>query len=117
MQFIHDGVFHKVARITGPSHNLLGLEFVHEAQEKLPTVALLREQATSGLNGDAVVGEVMAGIDEANQTFGTKFRVAAIQYAEDDTPPESTYRLLAFSLVERLAKNLPFVSVPRQPSA
>jgi hypothetical protein len=40
--------------------------------------------------------EVMAGILEANQAFGTHFRVAANLYAKDDTPPESTYRLLPF---------------------
>jgi hypothetical protein len=117
MQFIHDGVFHKIARTTGPSHNLLGLDFGREGQGEPPTVVVLRTDAPPYLNGDAVVREVMAGINDANQAFGTHFRVAAIQYSQDDTPPESTYRQLAFSLVERLAKNLPFVGVPRQPSA
>lgn len=117
MQFIRDGVFHKIARITGPSHNLLGLEFGREGQGEPPKIIMLRADAPFYLNCDAVVREVMAGIDEANQAFGTHFHVAAIQYSQDDTPPESTYRQLAFSLVERLAKNLPFVGVPQQPSA
>jgi hypothetical protein len=113
MQFIHDGLFHKVARITGPSHNLLGLEFTLEIPVRPPRIVLRPAAAASSLNADAVIGEVIAGIDEANQAFGTHLNVTAIQYLTDDTPPEATYRLLAFSLVERLAKNLPFVSVPR----
>lgn len=113
MQFIHDGVFHKVARITGPTHNLLALQFAQESYAECPAVDVLRSGSKSRLNADAVIREVVTGVDEANDTFGTKFRVAMIQFIDDDSPPYSIYRLLAFSLVERLAKNLPFAYAPR----
>ena len=112
MQFLFDGACHRVSRITGPKHNLLGIEFDEKACVDPPSVATFHEESTPRLNLDAVVREVAEGVRAANEELGTHFRVAAIQYVADDTPPESTYRLLAFALAERLAKELPFERVP-----
>lgn len=115
MQFIHDGNFYKVARITGPTHNLLSLRFAIGDDEITPIVERLKPVLDSLLNSQGVLSEAQAGVHEANRRFGTSFRIASLQFADSDTPPESVYRLLAFSLVERLATGQPFVKVPAKP--
>jgi hypothetical protein len=57
-----------------------------------------------------MVKEIMGGVGEANGYFGTHYGIATLKYADDDTPPESIYRFLAFSLIERLANKSPFTS-------
>jgi len=115
MQFIHDGIYYKVARITGPGHNLLGLRLADGDNVSAPVVECLKTAPSSPLDRHMVVNEALAGVEEANRQFGTSFRIAILQFSEDDTPPESVYRLLAFSLIERLAKSLPFVKGPAKP--
>jgi hypothetical protein len=111
MQFIHDGIFYKVVRITGPAHNLLSVRFAFEDEQITPVVERLKPVLKSSLDSERVINEAQAGVDEANQRYGTAYRIATIQYADDDTPPESIYRLLAFSLIERLATGLAFVHI------
>lgn len=115
MQFIHDGTFHTVARITGPAHNMLSLHFISNGEQSVPVVEQLKTVQNSSLDSQSIVAEAQAGVNEANLQFGSSYQIAALKYADDDTPPESVYRLLAFSLVERLAKDLPFVEVRRNP--
>ena len=115
MQFIYDGIFYKVARITGPAHNLLSLRFAFGDDQITPVVERLKPVLNGFLNSERVLYEVQAGVNEANQRFGTSYRIASLQFADDDTPPESIYRLLAFSLIERLAKGLTFIAVPAEP--
>lgn len=111
MQFIHDGTFYKVARITGPAHNLLSLRFAEGDASTELVVERLKPMLNPSLDGQSVASEAQAGVEDANRQFGTAYRIAALQFADDDSPPESVYRLLAFSLVERLANGLPFVEV------
>jgi hypothetical protein len=115
MQFIHDGTFHTVARITGPAHNILSLRLVANGEQAVPVVEQLKTVHNPSLDSQSVVTEAHAGVNEANLRFGSSYRIAALKYASDDTPPESVYRMLAFSLVERLAKGVPFVEVRRIP--
>ncbi|MDH4451840.1 MAG: hypothetical protein QE570_01505 [Verrucomicrobiota bacterium] len=115
MQFIHDGIFHKVARITGPAHNLLSLRFAVGDDQTTPVVERLKPVLDASLDSQSVLSEAKAGVNDANQRFGTSYRIASLQFADDDTPPESVYRMLAFSLVERLVTGLPFVEMPAKP--
>jgi hypothetical protein len=115
MQFIHDGIFYKAARISGPGHNLLSLRFAAGENQITPIVERLKPLLDSSLDSQSVLSEAQAGVFEANQRFGTSFQIASLQFVDDDTSSESVYRLLAFSLVERLAMGLPFVEVPSKP--
>lgn len=114
MQFIHDGIFHKVARISGPAHNMLSLRFTVGDDQTTPIVERLKPALDASLDGPRILSEAQAGVNEANQRFGTSYRIATLQYTDGDTPPESVYKLLAFSLVERLVTGLPFVEVPTE---
>ena len=53
------------------------------------------------LDEQKVLEAVQRGVTEANQKFGTNFRVAQLQYVPTDTPDLSAYCMLAKKIVEQ----------------
>ena len=53
---------------------------------------------------------MLAGVDAANKSLGTRYRVQRIQFVRSDSPPAETYRNLAMKLVERVERKEPFTS-------
>lgn len=110
MQFIRSASWFKVTRITGPSHNLLALEFCEPDRkseivvESLPSIG----SEPPALLADDLRRHVAQGVAEANREFGTNYLVKRIQFVPNDSPPPEIYRYLAHSIVERLAKGMPF---------
>jgi hypothetical protein len=113
MHFNRVGNLFRVVRIAGPTHNLLGIEFgqTSESSSILARPPIGTEPST--LKPDLVQGNVLEGVAEANREFGTSFVVKVIEFVSDDSPPEETYRFLAYSIVERLSKGLAFGSALR----
>jgi hypothetical protein len=104
MQFVKDNEWYKVVRVTGPSHNLLGIAFAKNgAQSDVVIEALpVETNAPSKLHGKDVRQNVEAGVAEANEALNVNYSVSRIQFVPTDTPPASVYRMLARSIVERL---------------
>ena len=102
MRFLTEGAIHKVIRITGPSHNLLGLELESSASACSCTVEALGEDGPKAglLDADEVIRYVLAGVSEMNDALGTRYQVKRIQYVPLDSPPAELYKTLAKSLVE-----------------
>ena len=104
MQYVRLGEFLAVARITGPTHNLLQIRLASVVDEPLVCERL---QATGGcrhapLNEEELVQSVLNGVAETNQHLGTAYVVSHIRYVENDTPPESVYGHLAGCILEHL---------------
>lgn len=111
MHFSRLGNSFRVARITGPSHNLLGIEFGNEPDSPLVTVldTVQRNPPTGSLLLTTEVrSNVLLGVADANADFGTNYSVKRIEFVATDSPPHEIYRLLARSIVERMAKQEPF---------
>ena len=102
MQFSRDHEWYQVVRITGPTHNLLGLKF-GEREMLQPIIEALSVDDGEATNiADTIKQQVIEGVAEANAEAGTDYKVAAIRYVVTDTPSSSIYRSLAKSLVEQL---------------
>ena len=109
MQYIRREKLLTVVRITGPSHNLLGLELINEPQADVK-IEGLEDKEMQTLNAtifdaDIIKREVIAGISEANTEYNTSYSVSHIQYVKSDSPPVTTYKFLAYSIVKRLASS------------
>lgn len=115
MQFFRVGEYLVVARITGPSHNLLQV-LLSSVQEVGPTevaclqLASVKPGAPVRLNEALITSAVLQGVAEANSSFGTNYALVRLRYVADDSPPESVYRELAFRVVERLASGGEFLA-------
>jgi hypothetical protein len=100
MQYTKNGGLHRLVRITGPAHNLLGIEFGGENPadcivERLGTSAGQRTE----LSDEEVKGWVLLAVAKANAELGTTLIVQRIQYVADDTRDEKAYALMARELV------------------
>jgi acetyltransferase-like isoleucine patch superfamily enzyme len=85
---------------------MLSLRLIDGLGSSAPSVVNIGNKGS--LNGGAVASAVLAGVAEANRRFDAHYSVAVLRYCEDDTPPESIYQLLAFSIVERLVADPSF---------
>lgn len=105
MQFGSVDGFLYVARITGPTHNLLQLKISTIA----PPVLSCDELGAAGgcnhgkLDPTKIQDAVRMGVASANAAYGTDFHPVHIRYVSNDTGPEDVYRLLAEVLVSRVA--------------
>ena len=102
MQYTRHGDLHRVVRITGPTHNLLGIEFGGTdsfacAVERLgpPT------NASNQLGDEEVKVWVLRAVARANAEFGSDLVVRRIQYVADDTRDSNVYAILARELVQK----------------
>jgi hypothetical protein len=99
MQYVFDGQFYKVVKVTGPRHNLLGLSFGECAE---PAVIALGDDKSHAIVAEEVLQQVISGVDDMNAKLGTTYLVKQIQFVLSDTPSNSIYRELAQSIVKRL---------------
>ena len=112
MQFVREGGLFKVVRVTGPTHNYLGLAFRDQEDAEVEIDVMdIRPGEPTRLKADEVKAEVLAGVDAANRSLGTSYRVRRIQFVRSDSPPVEIYRHLAVKLVERVERGEPFASV------
>ncbi|MDB5304976.1 MAG: hypothetical protein JWM97_2525 [Phycisphaerales bacterium] len=102
MQYSRDGNLHRIARITGPMHNFLAIEFGGTDANSCIVERLVRAAGTSGeLHGEEVKKWVLNAVASANAEFGTHLVVRRIQYVADDTPDANAYAIIAHELVRR----------------
>jgi len=103
MQYLFDGEFHKVIRITGLKHNLLGIAFTNEKGKTIEVEALKKMNDKRGTIDPKVVKEqVILGITEANIELGVNYKIRKIQFVPTDTPPISVYRDLAKEIANKI---------------
>ena len=109
MDFSRDQEWYQISRITGPTHNKLGLKFGQS--EGLPTIeALSVGDGEAKIVAEVVQQQVLEGVAEANAEFGTDYHVAAIRYVVTDTPSSSVYRMMAISLIRQLTRQGAFTN-------
>ena len=112
MKFFQKGDIYQVVRITGPTHNVLGIALADDRESAEITVneLSLSGQEIRYLDATAVRDSVMSGVKEGNARFGTAYRVGRIEFCPSDSPPDDVYRFLAASIIERLVRGGNFAS-------
>lgn len=102
MQFILDNGIYKVARITGPQHNLLGVrcdQIDGEINiEELPIKNGERKQ----IEKDVVLAQVIDGLREINDQLGRNYSISQIFFVPSDSPSASVYKFLTIELIRRI---------------
>ena len=107
MNVVKVGDVYKATRITGPQHNFLGLVLSETAVESVtiePLSVDASEVAVETLDDQQVIDTVQRGVTEANEAFGTRFRIARLQYVPTDTPNLAAYSTLAKHIVEHASR-------------
>jgi hypothetical protein len=104
MQFTRQGDLVRVLHVTGPTHNLLGLQLVNEPAE--PEIEELIIPGPRLLTSSDVQREVCAGVASANAELGSRFAARRIQFVPSDSAPAGIYRELAAAIVRHVAKSV-----------
>jgi hypothetical protein len=100
MQYTKIGDLHRLVRITGPTHDLLGIEF----GGKNPADCIVERLGPSAdqraeLSDEEVRGWVLLAVAKANAELGTTLVAQRIQYVANDTRDEKAYALMTRELV------------------
>lgn len=96
---------HCVSRVTGPTHNFLGLRLSKLLTERVTVLKLppVRKGGDGRLDEAQLQAAVIAGVEIANRECGTEWHVTEIAYIADDTPVYSQYELCARAVIKQLA--------------
>lgn len=112
MRYSRKGSAFRVTRITGPTHNLLGLRFGDRELDALPAVCDLAPtdapSHSTPLDAVGVRNAVLAGIRRAQALLGTPLNVTHIEYLRNDSGPEAIYEDLAEALALRFGRGEEF---------
>lgn len=111
MQFIKDKGLYKVARITGPTHNLLAIRLSDSKCSTKVTALPVKQGEVERLDGEEILTQVLSGLESINQELGKEYFVSEIQFIPSDSKPTSAYRLLVQELVKRIDEEGEFVVV------
>lgn len=103
MQFINETPFYKIIRITGPTHNFLGLELSENPTGTAPVLEDLNTDIQkTQLNTEELFNCVMEGVRLARCEFNQDFYVTRIQYISSDSLPIKIYSYLSFEIIRRV---------------
>lgn len=102
MQFVLDGDVYKVARVTGPAHNFLGVRLGIPLKE-IEVVQLGRMgDERHQVNKDSVVTQVEQGLLEANHELEKTYTISGIFFVVSDSPSDVDYKYLTKELIKRI---------------
>jgi len=102
MQFILDNGVYKVARITGPEHNFLGIR-LGGADDPLDVVSLpVKEGEQLKIEGQEVLRQVEEGLNLVNQELDKQYFISELHFVPSDTESTSVYIFLIQELIKRI---------------
>jgi hypothetical protein len=111
MQYIKDKDIYKVARITGPTHNLLAIRLSNERCSTQVTSLPIKRGDVERLDEHEVLTQVLAGLDEINKVLDKEYFISEVQFVPSDTGPVSIYEFLVKELIMRINSKGEFVLV------
>lgn len=99
MQIVYADGFYRTARITGPTHNYLGLAFSDVPVGSVRMIANMAEDGKKRLDADAVLQQVIAAQAFYRKSHGEAVHIAAVEYVPGDTPPAERYFALTLAIL------------------
>lgn len=102
MQFAFDNGIYKVARITGPSHNFLGIQLTEQEVDITTCPLPIKEGEIPRIGSDEVLSQVKTGLALVNQEAEAKYFVSLIQFVPSDTKSPGVYEMLTVALIRRI---------------
>lgn len=111
MQFIKDNEVYKVARVTGPTHNFLAIRLSEEKCPTKVTALSIKQGDAERLDGQAVLSQVLNGLDAVNLELGKEYFVSEVQFVPSDSESSSVYNFLIKELIKRIDSKGNFVVV------
>jgi hypothetical protein len=111
MQFVQRGNLLIATRITGPSHNFLGVELAPPGViGSVPRAEAV--DSPSGCEGtvaaESILDWVTEGLAQVNSELGASYRLSRLQFVSTDTPHPHAYRMLIVAIIKRVHNGCAF---------
>ena len=102
--FTTDSRFHYISFITGPSHNLLGLELGKDTQGKIELIKkpCIGDCDHGMINEAQLLIAIQDGVKKANSEKNAQYSIKSVVYVENDSPRYDIYKHCAELIVKRL---------------
>jgi len=111
MQFIYDNGKYKVARITGPQHNLLAISLAERnCNIEVVSLAMKVGERVNVLQED-VLKQVKLGLGMVNEELGKEYYISEVQYLPSDSKTSNIYSFLIKELIKRIDEQGEFIKV------
>ena len=98
MQFIFDSGLYKVARITGPAHNLLAIRLTDSDGTIEVTPLPIKSNEEPQVEFQDVLTQVKSGLASVNKELEKEYCISEIQYVPSDTNSPVVYEMLTKEL-------------------
>ncbi len=106
MKVVKDQGMYKAARITGPSHNLLCIEFQNIRADALVFEILGPKNSKFEAAKQEIIEAIQNSIEITNQRLGTHLLARRIQVMADDTIDIEAYKILAEVIMEAAKEDM-----------
>lgn len=111
MQFIFDNDVYKVARITGPEHNLLGIRLA-SSRKNIDVVPLpMKNGDRVRIDKGSVLAQIERGLLNVNFRLKKDYIISEVLFLPSDSPSDSVYEYLIFELIKRIDEEGDFLIV------
>ena len=101
--------------ISGPQHNILGVCFDDFDLNETKVLELpVKEGAKKYTSKEQVLGQVLAGLKEVNESQNTSYKLSKIYFLPSDRPTYSIYRLLICKIVRRYHAKKEFKTIAKE---
>jgi len=108
MQFVLDDGVYKVARITGPTYNFLGIR-ISNTEEEIKVVPLNKSGEITRIDERDVIRQVRSGLALVNQELSRRYFISEVQFVTSDTYSPDVYANLTMELIKRIDSGAQFV--------
>lgn len=102
MQFKFDDGVYKVARITGPQHNFLGIRLSDVGGEINIEALPMKNSESHRIEQDVVLAQVIEGLREINEKLGKSYFISQVFFVPSDSPSDSVYKFLIVELINKI---------------
>ena len=111
MQFILDNGVYKISRITGPTHNFLGIRLGDNSNSVEVSALPVKQGEAQRVEKNDVLKQVLAGLQDINSELAKGYSVSEVFFVPSDTPSSSVYKLLTIELIKRIDEGGDFLVV------
>src|SRR4029079_9208344 len=107
MQIIRNGNTYRATKISGPRHNLLGLEVKKgDSSDEIVIIDLNRENNGKNLFFHEIVKEqVLTAIAKVNKEYLTNYVPLKIEFLSSDTATATIYKELTIEIIKNIIKD------------
>ncbi|WP_338846909.1 hypothetical protein V8J88_24470 [Massilia sp. W12] len=105
MKVFHQDNLYKIARITGPQHNFLGVRIGVKPGSIIYTCLPEENVVSARVNEEYVSKQIDAALGVAAEVYGIPFYVSEVQFLASDSQSKDAYKIMMLEICKFIANS------------